>query len=267
MKKVLSILFVSLFILAAQAQGIKKPVLLINEFAHSHNFSRNEAEAVRNDMITKIQETGRVQVVDKVALSKIKSEGEINAISSDYILSGSLENFTSGCDYNKYSKKNVYNAKLIWTLKLIDPTTGTTINSIQLESSATGDSHEQARHTAISSAARDNVKRFITNFFKVRGSILGEEKVEKEKTKIVVIDRGSSAGVHKGTKFKVYQEIEYYGESSLEELGEIQVDKVVSSSRSICEVKKGHKKIHEHLSLGKKLIIVTTIDNGNIFRL
>lgn len=257
MKKILSILLVSLFILAAQAQEVTKPVLLINEFTHSHNFSRAESDLVRNNIIAKIHQSGRVQVVDKVELSKIKTEGEINALNPDYILNGNLESYSSEREYNKYSKKDVYTAHFIGSLKLINPTTGATINSLQLKHRGTGDTEAIARQEAISGAGGNQAKNFINGYFKIRGAILGEEKVKNDKTEIVVIDRGTSQGIYKGTKFKVYQEVDYYGEISLEEIGEIKVDKAVSSSRSICKVTDGEKKIHEFISLGKKLVIVT----------
>jgi hypothetical protein len=63
-KCLLLLVVTAIGISSANAQEIKKSVLRIEKFSYSPDFSREDAEMIRNQIVKAIQNTQRVIVVD-----------------------------------------------------------------------------------------------------------------------------------------------------------------------------------------------------------
>lgn len=268
--------------LSASAQA-NKPVLTVESFTSSSD-DYELAQFVRNRVISAIQETGRVNVVDVKDDAQLKKEqerrkqesamsdagrvGEMKTLNANSILKGSIDLFhiEESRSTDKNGKVSVtYKGTLTYTLSITDATNGTVIGQKQFTNTSYGSTSSEAAKE-VAEIKITPIKQFILNTFAVGGKIIAVDQSDKGKAKTVYIDLGSADGVKKGQKMEVYKEVEVAGEKSQKLVGEIQVTEVMSAGRSLCKVGKGGDVILSELEKGANLPVKTKEQKSNFFQ-
>lgn len=280
MKKFILTAVLSSFALIGMAQA-NKPVVTIEKFTGNNASYVTE---LRNKVISAVQETGRVNVVDvtneaalNAELERRKSElamadaGRVNdmaALMANCILKGQLDNMTTTRKESRDSKGKLnvsYSCNLKYTLTLVNAENGTVLKQQNFDVYGTGATQQLAEQSALNLRVGP-VKRFILNAFAVGGKVIAVDQSEKGKAKTVYIDLGKDDGVKKGQKMDVFKVIEIAGEKSNKNIGEIEVVEVMSASRSLCKVKKGADVILTEIEAGSTLPIETKEEKANFFK-
>lgn len=281
MKKFLLTAFVASMSLCGFAQA-NKPVVTVVPFTGKNS---TQVETLRNKVISAIQQSGRVNVVDQNNQAALDAEQErrkderamndagrvedMSILMSNCLLKGSLDNLT--CTYK--TEKNVidgkmytkYTADLRYTLILVSAENGTVIAQKNFSSMGTGDTESTAIQSALDIRVTP-VKQFILNAFAVGGKVIAVDDGDAKKAKTVFIDLGKDDGLSKGQKLEVFKEVDIAGEKSRKLIGECQVVEVMSGTRSLCKVTKGGDVILKELEAGTNLPIETKEQKSNFFQ-
>lgn len=282
MKKLLSTVIMAITGMTCFAQA-NKPVVTVEQFT-SNNVSSTIVESVRNKVISALQESGRVNVVD------VKNESALNAeqarrtderamddagrvedmtqLMSNSILKGNIDNLTVTQKTQKsYDGKmyTTYTAVLNYTLNLVNAANGTLISQKNFSCSYTGDTDALAVQ-GVTNIKTTPVKQFILNAYAVGGKVIAMEDGDAKKAKTVYIDLGKDDGISKGQKMIVFKEVDIAGEKSKKEIGEIQVQEVMSGTRSLCKVTKGGEVILKEIEAGSTLPIETKEQKSGFFK-
>lgn len=280
MKNLILTSIMSLAGLCAMGQA-NKPVITVEQFTGSNS---TQVETLRNKVISAIQQSGRVNVIDINNQTALNNEQErrrderamddagrvddMSQLMSNGLLKGSLDNITvtkkTGKSYDGKTTTS-YTAVLKYTLTLVDAANGTVIAQKNLESSCSGDTDGLAIQCALD-VKISPVKRFIENAYAVGGKIIAADEKDAKKVKTVYIDLGSNDGLNKGQKMEVFKEIDIAGEKSKKLIGEIQIQEVMGASRSLCKVTKGGDVILTELEAGASLPIETKEQKSNFFK-
>lgn len=258
----------------------KKPVLSVERFTGSVN--NKTIELLRNNVISGIQRSGRVEVVDISNEDALKAEQarrereeamgdagrveDMTALMSNAILKGTVDNLTVTRKQRKnYDGKIVtyYEAVVSYSLSIINASNGTLVESKTFKSSADGDT-EQLAATACLEVKQKPLERFINNAYKADGKILQTED-DGKKAKKVYVSLGSNDGVKKGQKLEVYKEIDIAGEISRKLIGEITIEEVMSASRCLCKVNKGGDVILVEFNKDTKMPVTTKEEKAGFF--
>lgn len=273
-KSLVLMLFVGMSIMCS-AQDVTKPVVNVEGFNYSSDFSAEDAYIVRNNVIQSLQRTKRIIVVDLSQQSSVQSEAErrkseaamndnhevadIAQLNANFILKGSLNSISTeqrqGTDYKTGQKYYYYASSMEYTIQLIDPSTGATISSHTYTSSGTDNNSSSYSHKEAVASTNKNMSKFIEEVFPVRGTILQVAEGNERKAKSVYINLGTDQGIQKGQKFVVYEVVDIAGEKSEKEIGELTVVEVMSGSRTQCKVNSGGDAIANNLASNKELII------------
>lgn len=265
-----------------QAQDVVKPVVNVDEFTYSSEFSEAEAENVRSNVISSLQATNRLHVVDlhnqraidretnrrrdEAAMNDNRDVAEMTQLNANYILKGALksiqttsETSTSIVDGKPYT---IWRSVFRYSLMLINPATGATDKSYEYESrESSREGASKARLGAID-GSRSNMKAFIEDAFAVKGKILQIESGDEKKAKTVYINLGSIHGISKGQKFIVYAVIDIAGAKSEKEIGDLTAQEILGDNRTLCKVSNGGSEILKYMNQNVELTIKSRDKKG-----
>lgn len=265
----------------AGAQDVTKPVVNVEGFNYASEFSQAEAVIVRNNVISSLQGTKRIIVVDMEQQSSVKSEAErrkqaaamndghkvadITQLNANFILKGTLNNINTTQSTGKSLDGKTYTTwrtTLNYSIQLVDPSTGATVSTFSYEASgSSNDGAGSSRDAAINGSAA-NMSKFIEDAFPVRGTILQVADGDDKKAKTVYINLGTDSGVQKGQKFIVYAVVDIAGEKSEKEIGTLTAQEVMSATRSLCKVNNGGEEILQNLTSKSPMTIKTRAKKG-----
>lgn len=266
------------------AQEVTKPVLTIEQFTASAD-NMEPAQILRNKVIAAVQQSDRVMVVDatnaallakeverrksELAMNDAGRVGDVSSLMSNGIMKGSLDLLSvseSKTQDKKTGKVTVsYSAKIDYTLSIVNAENGTVLAQKNFSTSGFGSTPQAACESAINIKVTP-VKQFIVNTYSVGGKVIAADQVDKKKAKTVYIDLGNNDGMKKGMKLEVFKEVEIAGEKSNKLIGEIQIEEVMSGSRSLCKVSKGGEDILAAVESGTNLPIKTKEQKSNFFQ-
>lgn len=264
------------------AQDVVKPVLNVEGFKYTSQFSEAEAFLVRKNVINSIQATDRVLVVDLMNQNALnyeserrKSEAAMNdnrdmadmaQLNANYILTGSLntiqttsEVLTDAVTNKQYT---LWRTVFRYTLSLINPVTGATEKSYDYTSKESSrEGAKQSREAAIHGSL-GNMSSFVEDAFAARGKILQVASGDDNKAKTVYINLGSSHGIKKGQKFLIYAVIDVAGAKSEKEIGDLTAHEVLGENRTLCKVSSGASDVAKYMKENVELVIKSREKKG-----
>ena len=282
MKKVILSAFVAMFCVAGYAQDVTKQVVNVEGFTYDNSFSAAEVAAVRRNVVSSLQNTKRIIVVDLTQQKSVEKEKQnrqkatrmndnhevkdMVELNANFILKGALNSINTvsktGKDVISGGSYTYWESKLSYTIVLIDPATGATTSTKSYTSTATSrDGANAARNAAIEGSS-NNMKKFIEECFPVKGTIVAIADGDSKKAKSVYINLGNDAGMTKGQKLAVYQVIDIAGEKSEKEIGTLTVKESMSATRSLCTVDKGGDIIVKAMATNAEITIKTRAKRG-----
>ncbi len=282
MKKVILSAFVTMFCATGFAQDVTKEVVNVEGFTYNNDFTASEVATVRRNVVSSLQNTKRIIVVDLTQQASVANEAkqrqkatrmndnhevkDIVELNANFILKGALNSINTvsktGKDLISGNSYTYWESKLSYTIVLIDPATGATASTNTYTSTATSrDGSQAARNSAIEGSA-SNMKKFIEDCFPVKGTIVAIADGDSKKAKTVYINLGNDAGMTKGQKLAVYQVIDIAGEKSEKEIGTLTVQESMSATRSLCKVDKGGDIIVKAMATNAELTIKTRAKRG-----
>lgn len=279
MKKTLLIIVAFVSVLNyLNAQGYEKPVVYIDYFTRPANISVEYAEALRGKIIEGLHATNRIQLIDVASESKLSNEEErrkaesamsdatarvsqMNTLGANYIITGEIVLMDAAKKVDE--KDNVsYRGSVQWNVKVIDATTGTLKKTENYEHKGfTGGSGDTPLKAIMGACdyARINMSSLAEEVFPIEGTVLKIETVNKkgDKAESVIIDLGTSHGISKGQRMRVFMEIDIAGEVGQKEIGTLNANEILSAGRSICKVSKGGDHLLKAMNAGQKVIVQT----------
>lgn len=285
MKKInLAFLLLLAFVCSVNAQEVTKPVLTVEPFTFAAG-DQQSAIALRNKVIAAVQQADRVMVVDAANQDAINNEierrknelamddagrvGDVTALMSNSLMKGSVDQFNIKRVENRDKKTGKvsirYEASLSYTLTIINAANGTVLAQKNFSSTGYGDTPNESGESALNVKVTP-IKQFIVNTFAVGGKVIAVDKTDKGKAKTVYVDLGSNDGMKKGFKLEVFKEVEIAGEKSKKLIGEIQIEEVMSGSRSLCKVGKGGDEILKCLESNISLPVKTKEQKSSFFK-
>lgn len=270
----------------AQDEPQGKPNVFFDYFDRPDNVSFVWAEAIRNNVMEGIQKTNRVNLIDvdsrsALAIEKERREQE-NVIAgndmdrmkvmteegANFIIKGIVTDVTSKESFGSKGESLGYDASLSFTIKVIDPSNGTTtytenfklpknllgISSLSDFAKATPKSADEAVHNRAQTIGKE-MKKFVEKAFPTVGKIIELDEVKGGEAKTAYINLGSDNGMAKGAKFEVRVKRMIGGKTSYKLLGEAEVTDVESEELSKVKIKKGGKLINEAMEAGQELVV------------
>ncbi len=275
----------SVFCCVAQDEPQGKPNVFFDYFDRPSSVSFIWAEAIRNNVMEGIQKTNRVNLIDvdsrgTLAIEKSRREQENASAGEDMdrmkvmteeganlLVKGVVTDVTSKETFNSKGESLGYDASLSFTLKVIDPSNGTTVYTENFKfpknilSSLTSDltkSVAKSADEAVQNQAQNmtkDMKKFVEKAFPTVGKIIELDEVKGGDAKSAYINLGSANGMAKGAKFEVRVKRIIGGKTSLKLLGEAEVTDVESDDLSKVKIKKGGKLIYEAMEAGQDVVV------------
>lgn len=261
----------------AQEETQGKPNVFIDYFYRPSSVPFSWAENLRNCVISGINATNRVNLIDvdtKEALSVEKSRRETGELAAgedmerlkvmtqegaNFLIQGNIASMVTNIEKNE-SGGYYYTATCAYTLKVVDPLNGKLVTTKSFKHGdgitniVVADTKDEAI-SKISNQAVKAVRELVEDAFKLQGKILEISKVKKDKAEEVYISLGSDNGVAEGAFFSVCVERKIANRTSLKEIGQIKVVAVEGGDISLCEVKKGEKEIKAAFDGGQNIVI------------
>lgn len=271
----LTTLFVVSCFISAMAQ---KPVVYVEYFSYKTGIGEAMAEQVRNSVISGINDTKRVELIDVASVPSLKVESERRqqeALMSDetarvglmkqagatHILQGFVsqvsitKNRTEGANAHDY-----YSAMVNYSLKVIDAATGKLVASSEvslgkgLADLSTGSTPEEAV-TSTLKANRKRIQDFMDENFKLKAIVLAEEfTVKDNEMETCVVTLGTDHGVAKGQEIDVFVIRMIAGRESQKQIGTLKVTEVLAGDLSQCKVTKGGDEMKTAMDEYQKLL-------------
>lgn len=270
---------------AAQDEPKGKLNVYVDYFNRTNNTPFIWAEALRNAVIEGIQKTNRVNIIDvdnQEALSIEKSRREQeNAVAGDdmdrmkvMVEEGAnliLNGLVNDISVKKLvgDKGNVsYLASISYTLKVIDPSNGTTVYTETFKIPGNlglipnpmvyGDTEDEAVHKLFGNipgipSIQGQMKKFVDKAFPIIGTVADLDKTKGSEVQTLYINLGEINGMAKGAKLSVFLKKIVAGKEAFRNIGEIEVEAVEGDELSLCKVKKGGKEIYEAFQAGQEL--------------
>lgn len=281
MRKLL--LLVALFTTVTSASAdVEKKRLLVDYF-QSNEVELNYVDAIRNQVITGIQKTGRMTVIDADSEASLQLEiarrsdeaamgdatarmGEIRRLGANYMLGGNVDNL-SVVKKRTDDGKVFFEAELSFTLKFVDVETGSLHASLTLKKTGGGSlfdngaTPDKAIAGAISSIG-DGMRRPVDEHFPLSGTIVEMKEAKKNKMVSCYIDLGTGHGISKGQYVQVSKMTLIAGRRSKLEIGRLKVEVDVAEDLSECKVIKGGDVIYAAFEAGDELVIETIKAGG-----
>lgn len=262
----------------------QKPVLYVEYFSHNSSIGAATVEQIRSSVMTYINETHRVDLIDVASVPSLQVEAErrqSEALMADetarmsemkqagatHILQGYVSQLTVDKHRTDGSNPTVYYKAIItYTLKVIDAETGKlkTTKDITLGRGfgdfANGSSPEEAV-TAVLKSNRKKIEDFMNENFKLNAIVLAEEfTVKDDEIETCVITLGSDHGIEKGQPVDVFVVRMVAGRESQKLIGSLKVTEVLAGDLSQCKVTKGGKEIKTAMDEYQKVL---SEDPGN----
>lgn len=262
-----------------------KSNVLFDYFDRPNSVSFIWAETIRNNVMEQIQKTNRVNLIDvdsrsALAIEKSRREQDNASAGEDmdrmkvmteeganYLIKGVVTDVTSKESFNNKGESLGYDASIAFTIKVIDPSNGTTVYTEtfkfpkNLFTSITGDltktvakSADEAVQNVASTMGKD-MKKFVDKAFPTVGKIIDLDEVKGDDVKTAYINLGSENGMAKGAKFEVRVKRIVGGKTSYKLLGEAEVTDVESEDLSKIKIKKGGKLIKEAFKGGQEVMV------------
>ena len=262
MKKTLSFV-AALFFMTLTASAQDKPVVCIEDFTNSSNLSASYAKQLQNEIISGISATTRVTIVQPSSFGKLPKdpteyENALKAKGVNFILKGTLNDYTTGVSESIIDKKKYSTAVVSYTLSLIDIETHQTVSSDTEKCTYNAGSSDSDALTKAIDAASDNMKKYVDRHFKIAGTIKALDQVDPKKgAKTIYITIGSDAGITKGDILEVFAEANIAGEKANKKIGEVKVNEIMSGTLSLCSVKNGGLEIKKAFEEGTKMTVMT----------
>lgn len=266
----------------AQQQVVTKPVVNVEGWSNSSELTSKECYVIRQNLISSLQSTKRVIVVDLSNEDFVDDEAErrksasavgdtrqvdnVTTLQANYILTGNIKSVSTEkkeYDVKDYKtgathKEIKYTTVITFAITLIDPATGATVGTHNYSPSSTDKDKTESRKNAVSNSSA-SMRWFIEECFPVKGEIVGIAATNKKGTKAesVYINAGTDDGIGVGQRVGVYVEIDIAGELSEKEVGGITVTEVLGKNRAQCKVNYGEEAILNATSQNKKLTFKT----------
>lgn len=278
-------IMLSVFCGSAQDEPQGKLNVFFDYFDRPNSVSFIWAEAIRNNVMEGIQKTNRVNLIDvdsrsTLAIEKGRREQDNASAGEDMdrmkvmteeganlLVKGIVTDVTSKESVNSKGESLGYDASLSFTLKVIDPSNGTTVYTENFKfpknlfSDLTGGltksvakSADEAVQNCAQTMGKD-MKKFVEKAFPTEGRIVELDEVKGGDAKTAYINLGSDNGMAKGAKFEVRVKRLIGGKASLKLLGEAEVTDVESEELSKIKIKKGGKLINEAMEAGQEVVV------------
>lgn len=262
-----------------------KPNVLFDYFDRPNTVSFIWAETIRNNVMEQIQKTNRVNLIDvdsrsALAIEKSRREQDNASAGEDmdrmkvmteeganFLIKGVVTDVTSKESINSKGESLGYDASISFTIKVIDPSNGTTVYTENFKfpknllNSLTSDlikanakSADEAVQNVASTMGKD-MKKFVDKAFPTIGKIIELDEVKGDDVKTAYIDLGSDNGMAKGAKFEVRVKRMIGSKTSFKLLGEAEVTDVESEDLSKIKIKKGGKLINEAFKSGQDVMV------------
>lgn len=288
---------VSVYAQDAVTEDKGKPNVFIDYFSAPKGVPFAWIESLRNSVISGINETGRVALIDvdsrsALAIEKERREsGEVVAgddmerlkvmtsEGANYLIQGHVGTFETSLHKDKEGKQ-YWRATCSYTLKVINPADGKLVVTKNFNHgdgfllTVKKDTKEGAV-AELCSQAKYSMRDLVDEAFKMEGLIIQivEKKKKDKEAKTVYINIGSKHGVNENTYFSVCVENKISlktgnGETiervSQKEIGRIKAEVVEGEDITLCEVKKGGEEILKAFVEEQKLV-VKSISKPGIF--
>lgn len=269
--------FAALFASAVCFSQTGKQVVVVEKFDYTTDFGTGDVSIIRNEVISSLQATGRVIVIDvenqadlakeairrasEEAVSDNREVSDVGTMAANYILKGQLNSISSTKAQKLNSNKvpeTYYECILNYTLTLVDPSNGSTISTYPYEIKDGGWASQytgQTLRNKVINNASGKMKSFVEECFPVRGKILQVADGNATKAKTVYINLGSENGISSGQMFDVYEIVDIAGETSEKLIGALKAKEIMSGTRSLCTVSSGGDIIATKLADNKELTI------------
>lgn len=269
----------------AQDEPQGKPNVFFDYFDRPNGVSFVWAEAIRNNVMEGIQKTNRVNLIDvdsrsTLAIEKERREQDNAAAGNDmdrmkvmteeganFLVKGIVTDVTSKETFSSKGESLGYDASLSFTVKVIDPSNGTTVYTENFKlpknlltsltsgiTKATAKSADEAVQNEAQNIGKE-MKKFVEKAFPTVGKIVELDEVKGDDAKTAYINLGSENGMAKGAKFEVRVKRMIGGKASFKLLGEAEVTDVESEELSKVKIKKGGKLINEAFKEGNELVV------------
>lgn len=265
-----------------------KPNVFIDYFTGPKGISSAWIEALRNSVITGINETGRVSLIDvdsrsTLAIEQARREsGEtvagddiermkvMTSEGANYLIQGHVGTFEASLQRDK-DGKSYWKATCSYTLKVINPANGKLVST---KNFSHGDGFllgvkkdtKEGAVAELCSRATYAMHDLVEEAFKMEGIIIHivEKKKKDKEAKTVYINIGSKQGVNADSYFSVCIEnrVSFKGTDgttinrvSQREIGRIAAEVVEGEDITLCEVKKGGEAILKAFNEEQKLVV------------
>lgn len=269
----------------AQSEPQGKMNVFIDYFDRPSSVSFVWEEAIRNNVMEGIQKTNRVNLIDvdsrgTLAIERSRREQD-NASAGDdmdrlkvmteeganLLIKGIVTDVTSKQTYDSKGQPLGYEASLTFTIKVIDPSNGTTVVTENFKfpknlfsdlastfTKTTAKSDDEAVQNCAQSIVGE-MKKFVDKAFPSVGQIIEIDEKKGSEAKSAYINLGSENGMSKGAKFEVRVKRLIGGKTSFKLLGEAEVVDVEGDDLSKIKIKKGGKEILEAFDGGQELVV------------
>lgn len=252
-----------------------KETVTIDYFTSASSIDPALTNILRNNAIAGVQSMNRVILRDVASKEALKEEakrrqeasamgdatartGEMTTGAANYLIQGQLEAISKS--ERKDDKGKIHHkCKISYTIKVINSDDAT----LKATQTYTPESESDTPEKALQSVLQNSygvMKGIIEQYFKMEGTILQIEEMnkKKDKAKTVIIDLGSNKGIEKYQKFTVYAEKNIAGEIGRKEIGIISAKEILSEKRTLCSVTTGGEEIcEESKKENSKLIIIS----------
>ncbi len=277
------ILFLALFATVTSASADVEKKRLMVDYFQSSGLETKYVDAIRNQVITGIQKTGRMVIIDADSESSLKVEearrsdeaamgdatarmGEMQKLGANFLLNGNVDNITT--ERKKTDDGKIfYDSEVTFTLKFIDVETGSLHASVTVKKHGggslfgAGSTPEKAITGAISLIG-DAMRRPIDQHFALKGTIAEMKESKKNKMISCYIDLGTGHGITKGQYVRVSKMTEIAGRRSKLEVGRLKVEIDVAEDLSECKVIKGGEELYTAFTAGDELVVETMKAGG-----
>lgn len=236
----------------------QKESITINDFTYTESVGETYAIAARNKVIEGLSNMARLEITEANADA---------GLASKYILDGHVISITTTRQASENGGYN-YDAKVAYQLKVTDRNSQKLVANKTFEASSSSLLSIHKTEVDAANAAIDNIstqlKNFVDEVFKLKGSIVEISEVKKDEAKTLYISIGSDNGILKGQKLDVFVEKEVAGRTVSKLIGEVKVEAVEAGDLSLCKVTKGGKEINAAVNEGRNTSVVSKVNN-NIF--
>lgn len=257
-------------------ESSEKSTVMVDYFTCFSGVQKEVADLVRNNVLQSVVSSGRVIALDMESdkvqanekLRRTRNDlsiaednnmerlSAIGVLGAEYIVSGQIMGLGISRKEKTNKKGNVkvsYEAKLMYTIKVIRVKDGIMVGSESYTEAAKGDTESEVKAAVVSKAGK--VTKYIQALFRVKGEIVEVSKEKDGKAEEVYINKGTNNGVAKNLRFTVYAVRQIAGKNVNKEIGEISVKAVEGEDISCCKVKKGGALILESMREGETLMV------------